>query len=276
MNKIYKDKYFKYKNKYLKLKNKYGGTPEKYPIGINFESGKIINHIITKYCNCKGWANCQIAMDAPFGGRVADEEIRKKGPSEKSFEDYDEEKLILNLEKILTYIKNTYGNITIVIQIARGRAAEPMFLNIIKPILEKLDIDKEKYIVKYGYRTTDYYNSDLSEDFIFINIGMFAVLTNIDEIYVGELCNPVQTWNILNYLKEEEEEEEEEEEFKFEYEDTIYNWETNPNNILSNIDGCEFKKIKLFGITDEMKFITPTEYNKTAIDKLIDYANKES
>ena len=42
------------------------------PVGINFEAGKIITHI--KDCpNCVGYANLQIAMDAPYHGRVADE-----------------------------------------------------------------------------------------------------------------------------------------------------------------------------------------------------------
>jgi len=263
MNIIYKQKYIKYKNKFLKLKNKYGGSKENYPIGINFESGKIINHII-KFNNCKGWANCQIAMDAPFAGRIADEEVRKKGPSENSFEGYDEFKLTSNLEEILSYIKKEYPNIKIVIQIARGKAGIPMFCNVIKPILDKLLIDKKKYTVKFGYRAIDYYNSDnLEEDFIFVNIGMYAVLTNIDEIYVGELCNPVQTWNILNYSEEKEE---------FNYEETEFNWENNLNNILNNFENI--KKIKLFGIADDMNFITPKDYKKNAIDKLIDYANK--
>ena len=40
--------------------------------GINFEGGKIIKHILqSNYC--KGYANVQIAMDAPYHGRVADE-----------------------------------------------------------------------------------------------------------------------------------------------------------------------------------------------------------
>jgi len=71
-----------------------GGSPD-YVVGINFEGGKIIKHILQD-SNCIAYANLQIAMDAPYHDppRVADETLRLKGRSETQFAGYDEEALI--------------------------------------------------------------------------------------------------------------------------------------------------------------------------------------
>ncbi len=46
------------------------------PVGINYEGGKIISHVLKYPQQCIAYANCQIAMDAPYHGRVADESHR--------------------------------------------------------------------------------------------------------------------------------------------------------------------------------------------------------
>ena len=139
MSNIY-DKYIKYKFKYLSIKKQFAGASSNNNIvGINYEGGKIISHIL-KSENCIAYANCQIAMDAPYHGRVADETIRSKGRSEVQFPGYTDEYLISQLEQIFNYIKKNYPNIKIVIQIARGRSAVSMKDEIIGPILSKLNI----------------------------------------------------------------------------------------------------------------------------------------
>lgn len=266
----YYSKYLKYKTKYTNLKkstNKKNiiggdGLSQDLPIGINFESGKIITWE-TKCKNCVAYANCQIGMDAPYHGRIADESHRTQGRSEVNFPGYREDLLIEDLRKVFAYIKDNFPGIKIVIQIARGRSGIQMFDEVLKPLLADLSIEESDYLVKYGYRTVNYYECrDLEENFVFVNIGMFAVLTQIEKVYVGQLCNPVITYNITDYDKEVN---------KFEVEDLVYNFSRDPKNILNNIDSIQ--KIKLFGIGDCMKFVTPDIYVKEAIDKLIKYSN---
>jgi hypothetical protein len=259
----YYAKYIKYKEKYIKLKKQIGGIIDNtLPVGINFESGKIITWE-TKCDNCIGWANCQIGMDAPYHGRVADATHRNNGRSEKFFSGYREDLLLENLRMIFQYIKDNYSDTLVVIQIARGKSAYETVCDIIRPLLENIGIDKKNYIIKYGYRKEDYFVcDDLEVPFVFVNIGMFAVLSNVEEVYVGQLCNPVITWNITNYNGETKE---------FAIEDTLYDFSTDIKNILNHFESI--KKIKLFGIADKMKFVTPDIYHKDAIDKLVEKAN---
>jgi hypothetical protein len=131
-------------------------------------------------------------MDAPYHDRIADDTHRTKGRSETNFSGYKEYLLIENLKKIFEYINKEHPKVKKVIQIARGRSSIQMFDEVIKPLLDSLDINEKDYIVQYGYRTINYYDcKDLKEDFIFVNICMFAVLTDIDDLYVGQLCNPI-------------------------------------------------------------------------------------
>ena len=202
-------------------------------------------------------------MDAPYHGRVADDTHRTKGRSETNFPGYREDLLIQNLKKIFEYIKKEYLDVKIVIQIARGRAGIQMFNEVIKPLLDELNISDKKYIVQYGYRTVNYFEcKDLKEDFVFVNIGMFAVLTDIEKVYIGQLCNPILTWNILSYDSEKKE---------FEVDKNLYIFSKDSKNILNKIDSIQ--KIKLFGIGDCMKFVTPDVYDKESIDKIIKLAN---
>jgi hypothetical protein len=251
---IYFIKYQKYKNKYLKSKQQIGGTGL---YGINFEGGKIISWE-TKCKNCIGWANCQIAMDAPFHSRVADESVRKQGRSEDVF-GYDKVKFQSGIKKIFQFIKSKYSGIKIIIQIARGRAGIPMYEETLKPVFDQIELDN--YQVVYGYRTVDYFDCrDLSEPFVFVNIGMFAVLTNVTETEVGEICTPSKTWSIEKYNPDKK---------KFVIEREPVDWSNNDKNILSDSEFSDIKKIKLFGIADCMDFITPDKYSIDAINELV-------
>jgi hypothetical protein len=196
----------------------------------------------------------QIAMDAPYHGRVADETIRSKGRSELQFPGYTDRYLISQLEQIFNYIKITYPNIKIVIQIARGRSAIPMKNEIIDPILSKLKIKETDYEFKSGYRTTDYY-TPTEEKFVFVNIGMFAVLSNVENTNVGQICNPTETVIATELTPNKK--------ILSDYRVTSFD---NKKNILSNMT---FQKIKLIGIADSMPFVTPDVYPKSSIDELI-------
>jgi hypothetical protein len=301
----YYSKYLKYKNKYISLKEKedisngsnginlstapyfediHGGSKNKkgsrksrrnnhslgalrlkagrsnnaYVAGINFEGGKIINHI-KQYEQCVAYANCQIAMDAPYHEvpRVADESVRSSGRSESQFRGYDEEELKRKLEEILNLIKGKFPDpkIKLVIQIARGRSSEPTFQEVIKPVLDKLNITN--VITKYGYRSTDYYVPSNDTPFVFLNYGMFAELSENISIQVGEICNPVVTYDVTNYDSDRG--------FTF---GNRQSFEADEKNILNEIDSI--KKLTLFGIADQMKFITPVEYTKEHVIGMID------
>ena len=254
MANIYNKKYIIYKNKYLKLKKKiYGGSKE-FVVGINYEGGKIIKHIL-EYPTCIAYANLQIAMDAPYHDipRIANEKLRLKGRSETQFDSYDENKLKEKLEELLSYIKETYYGIKIVIQIARGKASVSTFCEVIKPLLDKLKIVNFEYI--FGYRTINYYKPIDDTQFVFVNYGMFAELSNDIKVHVGEICNPVITYDIQKYIGNE-----------FIY-DGETSFEKNDKNILNRFP--DIKKLKLFGIDDKMPFVTPDIYDKKDITNLV-------
>lgn len=255
MSNIY-NKYIKYKFKYLSIKKQFAGSSSRASssniVGINYEGGKIISHIL-KSENCIAYANCQIAMDAPYHGRVADESIRSKGRSELQFPGYTDEYLISQFQEIFNYIKINYPDIKIVIQIARGRSAVPMKDEIIGPILSKLKITD--YEFKSGYRSTDYYTPRDTKEFVFVNIGMFAVLTNVGNTKVGQICNPTETIIATELTTDKK--------ILSDYSVTSFD---DKKNILSNMT---FQKIKLIGIADTMPFVTPDVYPKLSIDELI-------
>jgi hypothetical protein len=233
-----------------------GRTNNDHVIGINFEGGKIINHI-KQYEQCIAYANCQIAMDAPYHDvpRIADETVRSSGRSENQFKGYDEEKLKNKLEEILNLINTKYSGTRLVIQIARGRSSEPTFIEVIKPILEKIGIID--VVTKYGYRSENYYIPPDDLPFVFLNYGMFAELSDNIPIEVGEICNPIITYDIINYTPDTG--------FKFE---NMKSFEKDNKNILNKFS--YIKKLTLFGIADDMKFITPDIYNKKHVLRMID------
>jgi hypothetical protein len=229
---------------------------ENFVIGINYEAGKIVNHVL-RYKECIAFANCQIVMDAPYHGRVADENIRSQGRSETLYSEYNENDLVNGLEKIFMYIKREYENIHIIIQIARGRSAESMTKTIVIPILDKLSI--KKYNLIYGYKTFDYFKYDTvlkpNTPFIFVNIGMFAVLNNVDDVSVGQICNPIICYEVNEYKDNK---------FDSNSDNIYYN---NNKNILNK--HASIKQIVLVGINDNMKFITPDVYSYESIINLI-------
>ena len=232
-------------------------------VGSNYEGGKIINHIL-KSPHCIGYANIQIAMDAPFHGRVADEAIRSLGRSELQFPakyGYSDQLVIDKIVDILILINQKYPNIEIIIQIARGRSGINMFNEVLKPILQKfglVDCDgnviPSKCKVVYGYRSKDYFDySQMTTDFVFLNIGMFAVLNNVDNICVGKVCNPLVTYDITDICLHLDETSK-----------TVFNDAANILNLLDDIPN-----IILCGIDDVMPFIVPEVYSKKNIEHLV-------
>ena len=232
-------------------------------IGVNFESGKIINHIKRKYKNLSGYSNFQIAMDAPFHGMVADESLRAKGPSERSIKDFNymnfESSLFNALLEIINFICDKNVD-TLVIQIARGRSGVVFFKDDIIPklnnfgVLEFIKMEKDKYIhynfktcnkkkkiiLTFGYRSKDYFDLPMKKKFVFINIGMYARLQFDKKITAGLLCIPTETYsmnpdkNITDKM--------------------IFN-----DDLLLK-SKFTFPQIKLIGIDDNMAFVTPDNY----------------
>ena len=243
-------------------------------IGVNFEAGKIIEHV-RKMPNCLAYANCQISMDAPFSDRVADDTVRNVGRSELAFVKYgyDEGKLIAKFKEILRLMKTTYldkiPQTKMVIQIARGKAAKSTFKEVIEPVLEELRIIRYKIVI--GYRKRDYYkyiyktaHGPHGEPFVFVNYGMFGVLTNDDKIGVGEICNPTITYSITSDNKKPKT-------GKIgikKVEGSELRFGSDPRNIL-NDKSLGIRKIKLYGIDDDMPFITPDKYDFSNFEEII-------
>jgi hypothetical protein len=237
-------------------------SKQKYScVGINYEGGKIIKHILeSKYC--VAYANIQIAMDAPYDGRVADEKLRDKGRSELQFDPkykYSDVLVQYKLYMVLNYIQEKYPDTKIIIQIARGRSGISMYNEVIKPILPPFELtnsngneNPKKIKIVYGYRANDYFKySSIKSNFVFINIGMFAVLTNVDTIPVGTVCNPVMTYDVNDISMNVTEKH-------------IFNDNKNILNAFFDVP-----KIILCGIADNMPFITPDVYSKRKINNLL-------
>jgi len=170
-------------------------------LGINYEGGKIIKHVLKQADDCVAYANVQIRMDSPWHGQVADESQRHLGPSETQFDGYSERRsqMISQLTRVFQKAKDlieTAGDIQkLIVQIARGKACEWFIPDIIMPIIERLgsQIQSKIEIIK-GYRSINYYNHKSSDGkFIFINIGMFASVT-VSQIV--EVCVPMQTLDL--------------------------------------------------------------------------------
>lgn len=230
-------------------------------VGINYEGGKIIQHVLQSK-QCVAYANVQIAMDAPYSGRVADEKLRDKGRSELQFHPkykYSDILVQCKLYKILQSIQQHHPNTKIVMQIARGRSGISMYNEVLRPVLFPFGLinsdgecNVKKLKVLYGYRRKDYYQySRAKTRFVFINIGMFAVLTNVNNVAVGTICNPVITYDIhdmnMNISR------------KYTFNDN--------KNILNSFS--DIPKIILCGIEDDMPFITPDVYTKQQINNLL-------
>lgn len=243
-------------------------------IGVNFEAGKIIEHV-RKMPNCLAYANCQISMDAPFSDRVADDTVRNVGRSELAFvkHGYDESKLIAKFKEILRLMKTNYldkiPQTKMVIQIARGKAAKSTLKEVIEPVLEELKIVRYKIVI--GYRNHDYYKYNYKtahgthgEPFVFVNYGMFGVLANDDKIGVGEICNPTITYSITSDNKKPKTGKV----IVKKVEGSELRFGSDSRNIL-NDKSLGIRKIKLYGIDDDMLFITPDKYDVSNFEEII-------
>ena len=68
-------------------------------VGVNYESQRIIQHAIHLKANFI--VNLQIAMDAPFHGVEANENVRSKGRTEEQLFDYDSQRMHAELAQTL-------------------------------------------------------------------------------------------------------------------------------------------------------------------------------
>lgn len=230
-------------------------------VGINYERGKIIDHI-QSLDGCIYYANCQVCMDAPFKEipRLAGETVRNIGRSECQFDGYDEVKLVESLCTIFEFIRtiNSDNLIKLVIQIARGRAAESTARDIILPILAKFDI--ANFHIVHGYRSSTYFTpADSKERFIFLNYGMFAELSDVVGVNVGEICNPVTAYNITSYDNS----------MGFTIDEHCHSYECDEKNILNRFSNL--KSMIIFGIGDDMPFVTPDKYRVEHAEKILAY-----
>lgn len=244
--------------KYMRSTQKIKSDTVINTIGINYEAGKIIDHI-KKFKNCIAYANCQIATNAPFYSNCVnmdDLEITHK--NETSFVEYYDISLIEQLKKLFNYIKLNFHNVNLVIQIARGKSAKSMIHDIINPILQNVGI--VHFNIVTGYKTHEYYVPTNKSPFIFVNIGTFAVLfhnTGIENIKIGKVYNVTQSYNLISYDKSKH---------VFTVDKKLKSY-TEKKNILNQIP--EFDKLKLFGLSDNMQFVSPHTYTFTSINLLL-------
>jgi len=147
--------------------------------------------------------------------------------------------------------------VQVVVQIARGRSAESTKTDLLLPILQ--DVGIKDYNFSFGYRSQDYYRSSTDNLFVFVNIGMFGVLSGATRVQVGEICNPVQTFNIHSF---------ENGQFEYDAKAADYGQVDCDVNILNAKEFASLQKLVLFGIADDMPFVTPEAYSAEAVQKL--------
>eukprot|EP01040_Poterioochromonas_malhamensis_P008766 gene8766-9499_t len=227
-------------------------------IGINYEGGKIIDHIL-RYHQCLAYANLQIVMDKPYTEdkskqRIANDSLRFMGRSEKQFDPNCDERIKSTLLKVLKIVRERFSSdILIVFQIARGKSATDTIDTIVTPLLHQLQLKNYRFVI--GYRSSNYYCHESEESFVFINIGMFAVLSegtkissDTEDLLVGEICNPVLTQGISGYSETDG--------FVF---DSLGKREfSDERNLLGSVEGLT--RLLLYGIADEMPFVLPDHY----------------
>jgi len=217
-------------------------------------------------------------MDAPFHvpPRIADESRRSKGRSELQFAGYNESRLKDTLLAVLEVVRSEHPGVTLVVQIARGRASAATFAEVIEPLLLQSDI--KCFHVVSGYRSSNYYRPSDAQPFVFLNYGMFAVLRDgegVDALAVGELCNPVAAVGVQSYDTATGQ-------FGFEAgcgeeEGRIcFQRFDDEKNLLRRLAlvrrlGVEkrLREVALLGLADHMSFVTPTEYNGAHVSALL-------
>ena len=146
---------------------------------------------------------------------------------------------------MFAHIKRRCPTTRVVFQIARGRAAQSMYDEVIAPLARQHTL---AHTAVFGYRSTDYYEFDLDPDqspFVFVNIGMFAVLSQSESVPVGTLCNPVHTCEVIRYSH------------CLGFETAAWTQHMGPANLL---DQLELPQIVLYGIADDMPFAVPSVY----------------
>ena len=84
---------------------------------------------------------------------------------------------------------------TIILQIARGRSAEQT-IKMLHPVLQQM---KTKLKIKTVYRSNDYFQENITNDFIYITLGMVA---RFSDIKPGQLVIPTNCLTISDTPKD--------------------------------------------------------------------------
>ncbi len=120
-------------------------------------------------------------MDKPFAEdkskqRVANDSVRFMGRSEKQFDPNCDKRIKSTLLNVLKTITERFSSdVLIIFQIARGKSAADTIDTIVTPLLHQFHLKNYRFVT--GYRSSNYYCHKSEESFVFINIGMFAVLS---------------------------------------------------------------------------------------------------
>ena len=126
------------------------------PVGVNYEAGQCVEHAISSP-RCVAAYNCQIAMDEPFvTGHAAPDEVRAKGRAETSLGVTDgslRQELTPAFEAAAKAAKAAKARL--VVQVARGRSAQPFWTEVVRPVLEAVGVDVASDVALItGYRTS--------------------------------------------------------------------------------------------------------------------------
>lgn len=240
-------------------------------VAINYEGGKIVSHV-RRSSQLIAYANCQFVMDAPYAGRVAHEAVRANGRSEEQFIGYDPARKRSGLRMVLMNVKDKHLNkaddVRLIVQIARGRSSLAEREDF-EELLRELAIPLERVLIFMGYRSSNYVDlSVLNESpFVFINVGMIGMIQNDKKVLVGQLCHPVLTFDIEDFV-----------DGRFAVDATSRSQEDSSwaahraeCDILADIS--DLPMIVLFGLADHMKFVTPTTYPFESVQCLLEELN---
>lgn len=262
MSSIYQHKYYKYKSKYNKLK---GGLDSNLSVnrtlGVNYVGGKIIKYILNSP-HCIGYTNLQIVEDIPFQMNDVNSNVFSK---------------LSGLERFFTNIfgQANVKNANVVIQINKGNEGiriweeilQPQLMDIFDGISNRTRIDtapgsrtgnsfEEVVIVNFGYTQSKYFNYvPMETNFIFVNIGTFSLLNNVDGLQIGTICIPTATYDIA-----------ENKENKITY---VASKTYHQSDMSLNIENVS--KIELAGLSDDMNPINKDNYDLYQLLNLFNY-----
>jgi hypothetical protein len=208
----------------------------------NYEGGKIVDYAQQSKL-LAGYANIQLAMDAPFFGRTADTDARRAAPGgrvELTFPDYDEGAVLTSLKEAFSAIREKQGrtHMLYLFQVARGTAAAATKRDLLVPAMNAAGITD--FGISTGYRSANYFRQP-KRPFTFVNVGMAASLSKTS-LPTGELCVPATSHDVRQRENGQM---------------WVGRMREHKDDLLVD---AGFTAINLFGIEDDMPFITEENY----------------